>query len=172
MAHSATAQSMVLNKPKIPIVPTTKEEEITYVTLTRSNVGAGNEKRKASVPWVQKEDVELILRLVKDYKDTWPAGRLGLNTGALRFEHFRQCLGGSVRDDWDAARDGLGTTMADFDTGLELFIAKYILPTELADQHRYLHQIKKPFRLRVADLATHLKFINTLMRYLPLCSGR
>ena len=88
MAQSATAQSMVLNQPKIPLIPTTKEEDITYVTLTRSNVGAGNEKRKASVPWVQKEDVELILRLIKDFKDTWPAGRLHLNTGALRFEHF------------------------------------------------------------------------------------
>ena len=73
MAQNATAQSMVLNQPKIPLVPTTKEEDVAQVTLTRLSAGAGNEKRKAAVPWVQKEDVELILHLVKDFKDTWPA---------------------------------------------------------------------------------------------------
>ena len=48
-----------------------------------------------------KPNAELILRTVEEFHYVASAGQLNLSTGPLKFAKFRECLGGSIRDQWD-----------------------------------------------------------------------
>ena len=108
-----------LNRSNIPIplvtnVPTATTQTVKLVRSVPST-GGQLEKRQATLPLLCNErDPKLILRLVRDYEQVYQAGRLNLNTGALRFEFFRQCLGGVARDNWDSDAEGRGNAVADF----------------------------------------------------------
>ena len=97
---------------------------------------------------------------------------MNLSSGALRFQYFRQCLGGEARDTWDEVTAEVGgTAIPDFDAAMENFIRKFIQTTALADQTRYLSNTVKPYKLSVAQVSSRLKFINRLMALFPGANG-
>ena len=160
----ATAFGTTAEHALIPLIPKIKEEERHEVTLTRM---VGGDKRKHKVPLVMTEDVESLLRLVRDFMDATAQERLSLTTGPLKFSFFRQCLADNVRDEWDVVRAGVNETNINFELTIEEFIGRYILPTDLEDQKQYLDRVSKPFKLNVTALSGRLRFINQLMRYFP-----
>ena len=158
----------------IPIQTNVPTADIQTVKLVRSVANAGGqlEKRQATLPFLCDErDPELVLRLVRDFEQVYPAGRLNLTTGVLRFEFFRQCLGGVARDNWDSDADGRGNALADFVACRASFILRYMTDTDLADQQTYLDTCKKPYKMTVPEVSARLEFINNLMAYFPGAGG-
>ena len=91
-----------------------------------------------------------------------------LNTGVLKFEIWRQCLGGQGRRHWDAVIPTLGgTTIPNFNTGIATWFTKYMVPTAFVDQKNYLNGAKKPYHLTVKETASRFKQIIAYMRYMP-----
>lgn len=158
----------------IPLIPRIDPIDMPTVTLTRTVMAAGiNDKRKAVVNHVSDGmEVEPLLRLVRDYRQTWSAGRLALTTGQLRFDYFRQCLSGIARDRWDVEATAVGgTTIANFATCIDNWLSRYISPTDLADQRRYLETTKKPRRLTCESLSGRLEYLNQLLAVVPNSGG-
>ena len=63
-------------------------------------------------------DPELACKVMEEFNDIATATRLNLNTGELKFEFFRQCLGGAARSHWDVAVAAqAGQTNAEFKKG-------------------------------------------------------
>ena len=89
----------------LPIESKVDDEDREYITLSRTvnlPAGAGSDKRKARVPYITDgEDVESLLRMIKDFEDASAQSRLHLNSGTLRKSYFRQCLGETAVKDWD-----------------------------------------------------------------------
>ena len=159
-----------LQRDIIPLLPKIDEDDYSFVTLT--NVvdlpGGATEKRKVEVPKVTTEDIEYILRALKDFDTAMEAGNLDCeNSPSKLYRFFRQTLSGSIRDEWDIARAGKPNTVAGFQTACDDFINRFILPTDLADQKRYLETAKKPYKMSVNALATRLRYINSLMSMFP-----
>ena len=158
-------------QPIIPLIPQDdiKDEDHATVTLTRQM--DGNDKRKVKVFVASDpDDIEGLLRTLKDFEDANEPGRLeinGVGAGALRFTYFRQCLAGTVRDDWDVAKEGLGNTADEFNVAKANLINTYILPTDLEDQKVYMETVKKPYKMSVNKLAQRFRYMNNLMQYFP-----
>jgi hypothetical protein len=112
-----------------------------------------------------------LLRTLREFDDVAAATRLDLNSGPLKYEFFRKCIGGTVRDDWDLAREGKANTPAGFNAARTAFIQMYLEEDDLEDQKTYLVQVKKPFKMSVADCAHRAKFINALMKQFPGSGG-
>ncbi|MEM7289859.1 MAG: hypothetical protein AAF412_05740, partial [Pseudomonadota bacterium] len=154
-----------------PLVPLTAYDELPMMTITR-NVPTGGgivEKSKATlIALSDSMDPEMVLRLVRDYRQTWHNSRLDLNTGILRFTYFVQCLGGTARDWWDLEANAVGGTNAvHFNTCTTNWIGRYIQPTDFADQQRYLEVVRKPKKLDCIRLSARLEHINQLMAFFP-----
>ena len=103
MNFSATAAAT--RAPVIPLISELNVAEVRNAHIVHTvNVGTNNdpvrEKRKMEVPMADKPNAELILRTVEEFHDVASAGRLNLSTGPLKFAKFRECLGGSIRDQW------------------------------------------------------------------------
>ena len=96
---------------------------------------------------------------------------LSLTTGPLKFSFFRQCLGGTICDQWDTLADGLNETVANFTSVQNHLIAGLVHSTDLADQCHYLEMSKKPYRLNFASLAAHIETINKMMSLFPGTTG-
>ena len=159
-----------LHRNIIPLIPKINEDDYTYVTLTNVvDIGGGNtEKRKAEVPKVTTEDVEFILRSMRDFDTAMEQGKLDCeNEPTKLYRLFRQTVSGSIRDEWDLARAGKPNTVAGFQTACDDFVNRFVLPTDLEDQKRYLETAKKPYKLSVNALATRLRYINSLMSMFP-----
>ena len=169
MALQLSTTGASLQKDVIPLVAKIDEDDYTYVTLKNQVIVAGNaEKRQAEVPKVMSEDVELIIRSIRDFDDAVSDRNLDCaNDGPKLFRFFRQTLGGEIRDEWDIARAGQANTHAGFQAAVDVYLARFILPTDLADQKRYLETAKKPFKLSVNALATRLRTINQMMAFFP-----
>ena len=82
---------------------------------------------------------------------------------SLKFSFFRQCVGGTIRDQWDTLADGLNETVANFTNVWNNLIAGLVHPTDLVDQCHYLEMSKKPYRLNCASLAARIETINKMM---------
>ena len=165
-----------LNEAVIPLIPKIKVEDLDQVSLTVYRpVGAGNnihhEKKKASVPKCIEEDPESLLRTVVSFLDACDNNRLHLNTGALRYEKFRECLGGNILDTWDTVCINAPNTLAGFQQALQDLIAQYIVNTAQSDQAQYLQNCRKPFRLSCFQLGGRLGYINKLMAWFPGNNG-
>ena len=161
-----------LNEAVIPLVPKIKTEDLEQAALiVYRPVGQGNnihhEKKKALVPKCLEEDPESLLRTVVSFFDACDNARLHLSTGPLRYEKFRECLGGNILDTWDAVSTGTPNTVAGFQTAVENLIAQYLVPTAQSDQAQYLQNCRKPFRLSCFQLGGRLGFINKLMSWFP-----
>ena len=173
MAAVPSVLGATLTKAIIPLVPLIKEEDLEKVTLT-SYVTVGqapnqrSEKRKATIISCSTGDPETLLRTIVEFLDAASqVSRLNLTAGPNRYNKFRECLGGAVRDTWDVIAPNHAQTVNGFEGALSDFVAQYLMPTAGADQRLYLDTIKKPFRLTVQQLAERLRFINRLMRWFP-----
>ena len=135
-----------------------------YVT-----VGGNDVRRRAYVPIMRNElDPEHACRVFEEFVDVCKHGRLHLNTGALKFEYWRQCLQGQARSHWDVIADDLpGTTNVDFDNGIEAWFAKYFEPTALHEQKQYFLNATKAFSMTVKETASRVMQIVRYMYYMP-----
>ena len=73
---------------------------------------------------------ELALYLYMEFKDAAREDMLDLDTGVLKYEHFRQLLRGAARTHWDAAiPDEREPSDANFDDSIEEWLDQYMEPT-------------------------------------------
>ena len=160
---------------RIPIEPEITDEDREYVNLRRTvNLpgGAGTEKRSSRLPYLTDgDDIESVLRLIDEFEDACDATRLDLSTGTLRKNYFRQCLGDTARNDWDTHAAAVGNTVANSRTARDNFIEEYVLPTDLADQIRYMTAYTKPMNVSVSKLFSRYRFLNQLMTWMPGAAG-
>ena len=131
--------------------------------------GGAAVKRRATCPLISDSvDPEWVLKVVHEFRDTIPAGRLGLNTGALRFEFFRQLMSGGALRKWDLEASAVGTSLDNFNTALTGWIGRYIEDTALANEEAFLRLVKpKPFGLSVQECADRIEQIATYMKDFP-----
>ena len=159
---------------RITIEPTVTDDDREYVNLRRTVTLAGGatEKRSSRLPYLTDgDDIESVLRLIDEFEDACDASRLDLNTGALRKSYFRQCLGDTARDDWDTHAAAVGNTVANARTARNNFIEEYVLPTDLADQVRYMTTFVKPMNISVSKIFSRYRFLNQLMTWMPGAAG-
>ena len=173
MATTSVA-GLALRRHIIPLVSAYNEKaEGSQVSLSRYiNLGNGmKEKRKYNVPLVNTQDVETLCQCILEFEDVLAPPCLLLTTGPLKFSFFRQCLGGTICDQWDTLADGLNETVANFTNVRNNLIAGLVCPTDLADQRHYLETSKKPYWLNGASLAAHIETINKMMSLFPGATG-
>ena len=183
----ASTAGATLREPIIPLVPKKEDKDIDTVTLSNkveitpatATAAAVYEKRSFELPKAtDDEDVELILRTLKEFIDAKGTGRLGLANNQI-FPFFRQCLGGTVKDNWDVAYAAIITTPAtrpaedntSFATTYAEFLGFYLEPSSLNDLKLAYSVAVKPFKLSVVALAARLRFINGLTQYFPGQTG-
>ena len=153
----------ILLKTKLPdLLPTVQLER--YV-----NVGGNHVRRRARCPLINNEnDAELACKVHEEFLDICTADRFDLNTGALKFEFFRQCMTGQARAHWDVAvANNPGGTDNDFNAAVTEWFAQYFEPTALHDQKQYLLNSTKPFAMSVKETATRVEEIIRFMSYMP-----
>ena len=170
---SLSASAAATRAHVIPLISELKMAELRQAHIVHTvNVGTNNdpirEKRKMEVPKADKLDIELILRTVDEFHDVASAGRLNLSTGPLKFAKFRECLGGSIRDQWDVVKaNHANETNATFDLAIAEFIKKFLRESDLLKQKHYMDTAPKPYRVPVRELASCYQFLNNLMRWFP-----
>ena len=171
---TTSAAGLALRCHIIPLVSAYNEKaEGSQVSLSHYiNLGDGTkEKRKYNVPLVNTQDVETLCHCTLEFEDVLVPPCLLLTTGPLKFSFFRQCLGGTICNQWDTLADGLNETMANFINVRNNLIAGLVRPTDLADQRHYLEMSKKPYRLNCTSLAAHIETINKMMSLLLGTAG-
>ena len=171
---TTSAAGLALRRHVIPLVLAYNDKaEGSQVSLLRYiNLGDGTkEKRKYNVPLVNTQDVETLCHCILEFEDVSVPPRLLLTTGHLKFSFFRQCLGGTIRNQWDTLVDGLNEAMANFTNVQNNLIAGLVCPTDLADQCHYLEASKKPYQLNCASLAAHVETIHKMMSLFPGATG-
>ena len=143
-----------------PIGLKTKLPDILHtVQLERYVDVAGNAvRRRARCPLINNEnEPELACRVYEEFVDVSGADRFNLNTGALKFEFFRQCMAGQARAYWDvAARNAGGATLANFETAVTEWFSNYFEPTAFHDQKQYFLQATKAYSMTVKETATRV----------------
>ena len=101
---TTSAAGLALRCHMIPLVSLYNDKaEGSQVSLSRYiNLGDGTkEKRKYNVPLMTTQDVETLCHCVLEFEDVLAPPHLSLTTGPLKFSFFRQCLGGTICDQWD-----------------------------------------------------------------------
>ena len=153
---TTSAAGLALHCHMIPLVSLYNHKaEGSQVSLScYINLGDGTkEKRKYNIPLMTTQDVETLCCCVLEFEDVLAPPRLSLMTGPLKLSFFRQCLGGTIHDQWDTLTDDLNETVANFTIASNNLIAELVHPTDLADQQHYLETSKKPYHLNCAALA-------------------
>ena len=140
------------------------KEDVEKVTLVNM---IGDLKKKAEIHQAHVLDPELIIRVIDEFHDIMEPTRLNLSTGPLKFEKFRECLTGIVRDEWDLAREGQPLTNAGFRDTIAEFIATFLDEDDYEAQRAYVEKLKKPYAVSVRDFYSRLKFIIVLMKRFP-----
>ncbi|KAG7340057.1 hypothetical protein IV203_006461 [Nitzschia inconspicua] len=116
----------------------------------------------------KSHDRESILRLVKDFQEITNINQLHLSTGPLRFAFFQKCLSPNMKDERDVVIDGKPQTSVEhFNHCIKEFIKEYFASTDLADQKNYSLRTKKPYKMTCTELSSRLRYINSLMRWMP-----
>ena len=106
--------------------------------------------------------------MYEEFQDISSQNRFHLNTGALKFKYFRQCLAGQARAHWDvAANNQADKTDASFSAAIVEWFANYFEPTAFHDQKQYFLQATKAFSMSVKDTATRVEQIIRYMRFMP-----
>ena len=86
---------MDLQDAPITLKPKLDFEALPKTTLSHS---VNNVKKKAEIVRAEILDCELVLRTIQEFEDIATSTRFDLSTAPLKFEKFRECLGGTVRD--------------------------------------------------------------------------
>ena len=159
-----TVDPPILLKSKLPDLLTTVQLERYVVDAAGNNV-----RRRVRCPVISNEsDPELACKVFEEFSDISADSHLDLSTGDLKFEFFRQCLGGSSRAHWDVAvNNQVGTTDADFTLAIAEWFAHYFDPTAYHDQQQYFLQATKAFSMTVKETATRVEEIIRWMRFMP-----
>ena len=154
-----------------PILLKTKLAELlATVQLERYvNVAGNNVRRRARCPMINNEnDPELACKVYEEFTDICTAERFDLNTGALKFEFFRQCLAGQARSHWDVAvANQPANGLNDFDAAITEWFSQYFEPTACHDQKQYFLQATKAYSMSVKETATRVEEIIRYMAYMP-----
>ena len=126
-------------------------------------------RKKKKLPSMEDEVLpELALYVYMEFMDAAREDMLNLDTGALKYEHFRQLLRGTARMHWDAAiPDEPSPSDADFDTSIEEWLNQYMEPTAYLVQRQYLNTCVKPYSMTCKTLASRLLKIKSLMAHMP-----
>ena len=98
---TTSAARLALRRCMIPLVSLyNNKAEGSQVSLSRYvNLRDGTkEKRKYKVPHMTTQDGETLCHCVLEFEDVLAPPRLSLTTGPLKFSFFRQCFGGTIRD--------------------------------------------------------------------------
>ncbi|KAG7345621.1 reverse transcriptase RNA-dependent DNA polymerase [Nitzschia inconspicua] len=143
--------------------------DVTTVTTSSARVTSitRNERKERIIP-LDSDDKVSVLRLMKDFDFVTANSRLHLNTAPLRFQYFARCLIGAKRDDWQAVIDNQPqNTIEHFNERISEFLDMIFVPTDLIDQKNYLMKLKKPYKLSCTELSSRLRYINSLMRWMP-----
>ena len=130
-------------------------------------------KRKDTFPFVSDSiDKNLLMTAIFDFEDACHPSRLNLHMGtqdaiSSRINKFGILLGGDVKTHYDtyvAAHPADATW-----NGLIDFILDKVFkgPRVFSDMQRYLHTVKKPYKLSVSAMYTRLLQINRFTQYLP-----
>ena len=163
-----TAIALSLQRVPISLRPDLKEEDYKLVTIQH---GVGNQKRKAEIPSINRNDAELICKATLEFEDAARPSRLNLTTAALLYDKFREVTKGAFRTKFDELRNAHPPNVAGFHQAKDAFILHYLKDTALADEQAYLESVKKPFKLSVPDLGERLLEINRVMAKFPGANG-
>jgi hypothetical protein len=133
------------------------------------DVGGNQVCRRVHVPVItNKNDPEMACKVYEEFRDAAGDGRLHLDTGALKFEFFHQCLAGSTRSHWDAIVDTLpDNSNNSFDDGISQWFTRYFEPTAFHDQKQYFLQATKAYSMSVKETATRVEEIICFMQFMP-----
>ena len=160
-----------MNDSKAPILlkPPENENRIMAPLEIHITVVGHDVKIRTNVPMMADEvDAKSACKTYEEIFDISIPTRMHLNIGILKFEIWRQCLGGQARRHWDAIMPTLGgTTITNFNTGIATWFTKNMDPTAFVDQKNYLNGAKKPYHLSVKETASRFKQIIAYMRYMP-----
>jgi len=172
MANYASPVAAALRKPIIPIMPAIPHDAYDKVILYNSvNEGTAAHpiiaKKREEVFFCDKADVEYIIRTIREFEDATEDTRLHVGDWTKQFGLFRKCLGGTVREHWDGAKDGKAEDDIGWRDALKDFLKEYIEDTDLAAQKMYMDNTKKPWNMTVKALGDRLLEINALLSYFP-----
>jgi len=172
MTSYASPLAAALRKPIIPIIPVIPHASYARVTLYNvvnegTDADPDKVKKREEVYFCDKPDIEYIIRTILEFEDASGGSRLNIGDWIVQWGLFRQCFGGTVRDNYDIAKTGKANSQAGWDHMLRDFIKIYMEDTDLPAQKLYLDQAKKPYDMTVKDLAQRLLYINKYMKYFP-----
>jgi hypothetical protein len=110
----------------------------------------------------------MACKVYEEFCDAAGDGRLHLDTGALKFEFFCQCLAGSACAHWDAIVDTLpDDTNNSLDDGIAEWFTKYFEPNAFHDQKQYFLQATKAYSMSFKETATRVEEIMRFMQFMP-----
>ena len=162
--NKKVVKQMELTAP-IPYEAKIAQKDIKKVTLSHT---VNRNKIKKEVYEATTGDPELILCVIHEFEDVASANNLNLNTGALKFSKFRECLSDQVRADWDRVRAGHELTEEGFEEAISEFIVVYLDEEALTEQKTYIAKAKKPYTMTVETFHSRLKrIVLMMMGYFP-----
>ena len=160
----AQAISQALKKPVIPFVPVIPHDQYKTVSLEFvRNIGTAarpnNIKKKVQAYFCSNQDIEYILRTIMEFDDI-ADNRMNLAGGQERFDNFRDCLGGTTRNTWDAVATNQPRTNQGFALAKCHFIDYFVLQTDLAERISKVNAELSTKKAAVEDVDTELSTKN------------
>ena len=154
-----------------PLLLKSRLTDVSTIQLERYVLVAGNDVRRRAKCFIMTDelDPELACKVYEEFVDVATDNRLHLSTGPLKYEFFRQCLGGQARAHWDTivhAQRG-GQTLPNFNAAITSWFSKYFEATAIHDQKQYLLKAVKAFGMTVKETATQVNIIVRYMAYMP-----
>ena len=174
----ASTAAVTLKAPIIPIQSLLHYEELTTVKVeNRWMDGIQQKSFKIQLPLIASaENKELLVYALDQFVDALDASRLNVTDPPAKYAKIRLIFGGDIALEWQRLMReriaGLPNGAADltdvhFTTDLNNLVCIYLGPTSFEDQREYLNTTVKPFNMSCEVLASRLRVVNTLSRYLP-----
>lgn len=167
----ASLAVLTLKEPIIPLVTTFDPESIRNVKLTHYWTSAGGENRSSKMYLPKAADSsnhELLIYVIDQFIDACHNDRLHLSTGVQRYTKFREVIGGDLRVEWQRISDAQANKTTDwFRSDLTNLLEVYLSTTAFEDQREYLRASTKPYEMSCEALASRLRIVSTLSKYLP-----
>ena len=172
----AAIAALTLRDPILPVVSTFRPEDLTKVKVENRwdmDVANGQVPKYGKVYLPVCDDPskkELFVHVINEFLDACDDSRLHLNTGALRYNKFRQVLEGSLRVEWQGISNDRGEpnqTTVTFAEDVRTLMLRHFTASSREDQLEYLRGATKPYSMTVAALSARLSVISFLGRLLP-----